>query len=278
MEFRHPSLEGRAAIVTGGGRGLGRELALALVRAGARVAISGRTAAEIEKVAAEAERLRPGALVAVRADVRDPAACERLVGRAVEAFGTVHALVNNAAIGLVYLSETFNTRPLAFYDAPPERWREMVEVNVTGPFNMARLVAPVMLRAGFGRIVNVSTSPVTMTRKGYSPYGPSKAALEAMTRVWAQDLDGTGVTVNAILPGGATDTAMIPGTGAARRGADGQLLPANVLNNAALWLLSDASNGVTGRRIVGRLWDAALPPDAAARNAMPPPSDLPSIL
>lgn len=278
MEFRHPSLVGRVVVVTGGGRGLGRELALALVRAGALVAVSGRTAAELEAVAAEGERLRRGSLVAVRADVRDPADCERVVARAIEAFGSLQAIVNNAAIGLRSLSETFNTRPLRFFEAPRERWCDMVEANVLGPFLMAHAAAPVMVRAGFGRIVNVSTSPATMVRRGYSPYGPSKAALEALTRVWAQDLEGTGVTANAVLPGGATDTSMIPGSGAARRGADGQLLQANVMNNAALWLLSDASNGVTGRRIVGRLWDEQLPSAEAARNAMPAPAGPPSIL
>lgn len=277
-EYRHPSLAGRSAIVTGGGRGIGRELTLALVRAGADVAITGRTAAEIDAVAEEANALRANAVIAIRADMRDQKACERVVTRALEVFGSLHALVNNAAIGLRHISETFNTRPVRFWEAPPDRWRDIIEANVLGPFYMGRAAAPPMVRAGFGRIVNLSTSPVTMIRAGYSPYGPSKAAVEAMTRVWARDLAGSGVTVNALLPGGATDTSMIPGAGPDRRGADGHLLPVSVMNDALLWLVSDASGGVTGRRLVGRLWDPGLPPDEAAQKAMPAAPELPAIL
>ncbi len=277
-EYRHPSLAGRSVIVTGGGRGIGRELTLALARAGANVAITGRTAAEIDAVAAQANALRANAVIAVRADMRDSQACERVAARALEAFGSLQALVNNAAIGLRHLSETFNTRPVRFWEAPPDRWRDMVEANVLGPFYMARAATPHMVRAGFGRIVNLSTSPVTMVRPGYSPYGPSKAALEAMTRIWAQDLAGTGVTVNALLPGGATDTSMIPGAGPDRRGADGHLLPVDVMNSALLWLLSDVSGSVTGRRLVGKLWDPDLPPEDAAKKAMPAAPELPAIL
>lgn len=277
-EYRHPSLAGRSVIVTGGGRGIGREFTLALARADAKVTITGRTGAEIDAVAAQANALRANAVIAIRADMRDAQACERVVTRTLEAFGSLQALINNAAIGLRHISETFNTRPVGFWEAPADRWRDIVEANVLGPFHMARAATPHMLRAGFGRIVNLSTSPVTMVRTGYSPYGPSKAALEAMTRVWSQDLAGSGVTVNALLPGGATDTTMIPGAGPDRRGADGNLLPVNVMNNALLWLLSDASSGVTGRRLVGKLWDPNLPPEEAAKKAMPAAPELPSIL
>ena len=82
----------------------------------------------------------------------------------------------------------------------------IVATNVNGPFLMARAAAPHMMRQRWGRIVNISINHETMRRAGFSPYGPSKAALESETIIWAQDLDGTGVTVNALLPGGATDT------------------------------------------------------------------------
>ncbi len=275
----HPSLRGRVVIVTGGGRGIGREFVLALAGAGAKVAASARSASELAQVEADVVAAAgPGRFVGVMADVRDASACERVVAGTLGAFGALHCLVNNAGVGMRHISERFNVSPPRFWEAPVDRWRDILETNALGPFLMAHAAAPHMVRTGFGRIVNISTSPGTMVRVGYSPYGPSKAALEAMSRVWAQDLADTGVTVNVLLPGGATDTSFIPGSGPGRRGADGHLLPANVMNAALLWLLSDASNGVTGRRLVGKLWDASLDPDEAAARALQPRPDLPAIL
>lgn len=265
--------------MTGGGRGIGREFVLALAGAGARIAGCARSAAELTRVEAEvAAAAGPGRFVGEVTDVRDPAGCRRVVERALDAFGALHCLVNNAGIGMRHVSERFNVVPPRFWEAPVDRWRDILEINALGPFLMAHAAAPHMIAGGFGRIVNISTSPGTMVRTGYSPYGPSKAALEAMSRVWAQDLADTGVTVNVLLPGGATDTSFIPGSGPGRRGADGMLLPADVMNAALLWLLSDASRGVTGRRLVGKLWDASLAPDDAAQRALQPHPELPAII
>ncbi|MFZ3119483.1 MAG: SDR family oxidoreductase [Variovorax sp.] len=86
----------------------------------------------------------------------------------------------------------------------------VIETNVNGPFLMARAALPHLLRAGWGRIINISMNHETMRRRGFSPYGPSKAALESATAIWAQDLAGSGITANTLLPGGATATGMIP--------------------------------------------------------------------
>lgn len=275
----HPSLRDRVVIVTGGGRGIGREFVLALAGAGANIAASARSASELAHVETEVQAaVGPGRFVGVVADVRDPSACERVVAESLEAFGALHCLVNNAGIGMRHVSERFNVSPTRFWEAPVERWRDILETNALGPFLMAHAAAPHLVARGFGRIVNISTSPGTMVRVGYSPYGPSKAALEAMSRVWAQDLADTGVTVNVLLPGGATDTSFIPGSGPGRRGADGHLLPANIMNAALLWLLSDASNGVTGRRLVGKLWDPSLPAEEAAARALQRHPEQPAII
>jgi 3-oxoacyl-[acyl-carrier protein] reductase len=130
----------------------------------------------------------------------------------------------------------------------------VIDTNVNGPFLMARAAVPAMLGAGWGRIVNISMNHETMRRAGFSPYGPSKAALESETVIWAQDLQGTGVTVNALLPGGATLTGMIPpGIDPALKA---KLLDPSVVVAPLLWLASDASDGVTGLRFNASLWRA----------------------
>jgi len=93
------------------------------------------------------------------------------------------------------VSSAFLTEPARFWEIEPETWRIMIDTNVNGPFLMARNAAPVMVKAGWGRIVNVSMNRETMRRRGFSPYGPSKAALESETIIWSQDLAGTGAGV-----------------------------------------------------------------------------------
>jgi NAD(P)-dependent dehydrogenase (short-subunit alcohol dehydrogenase family) len=102
----------------------------------------------------------------------------------------------------------------------------------------------------------------TMRRAGFSPYGPSKAALESETIIWAQDLAGTGVTVNSLLPGGATDTGMVPPDIPRER-----LLDPNIMVPPLLWLASEPASEVTGARFVANLWDSSLPPGLAAEKA-----------
>lgn len=246
------SLKGRAVLVTGGSRGLGREMALALAEAGARVAISGASRSPaLARTLAELEALTEA--VSVAADAADSDQAGRAVEATVDAFGRIDVLVNNAGLGMRLVSETFNTVPTKFWDADPEAWSRIVAANVNGPFLAARAAVPHMLAQGFGKIVNVSTSDVTIVRRGYSPYGPSKAFLEAASRVWAADLAGTGVDVNVLLPGGATDTDLLP-PAPDKKGADGNLLRPEIMRKPILWLASDLSNGVTGGRFIARLW------------------------
>jgi len=119
-------------------------------------------------------------------------------------------LVNNAGRVMKYISPLFLTEPTCFWEADPDTWRMVIDTNVNGPFFIARAAAPYMLRQGSGTIINVIMNYDTMRRRGFSPYGPSKAAVESVTIIWAQNLEGTGVKVNELLPGGATATGMIP--------------------------------------------------------------------
>lgn len=255
-------LEGKVAVVTGGGRGLGRAMALGLAGAGAQVVITAATEVrEIEAVAAEGN----GRILPCRADVTRPEDCGTVVAAALDGFGRLDILVNNAGRGMKHVSETFLTAPTRFWQTDADVWRRIIDTNVNGPFLMARAAAPAMIGAGWGRIVNISMNHETMRRVGFSPYGPSKAALESETAIWAQDLAGTGVTVNALLPGGATRTGMIPAS--FPEAARASLLDPAVIVPPLLWLASDASCGITGRRIDAKRWRLDLDPEDACREA-----------
>jgi NAD(P)-dependent dehydrogenase (short-subunit alcohol dehydrogenase family) len=240
-------LRDRVAIVTGGGRGLGRAIALAYAGAGADVLISAaRNVGEAEEVAALGGAL-PGSIDAVQADVTDAGDVERLVTRALESRGRIDVLVNNAARGMRFVNERFMTDPRPFWEADPEAWRLVIETNILGVFLMARAVVPHMLAAGAGSIINVTVNHSTMVRRGFSPYGPSKAALEAMTQVWAAELEGTGVHINLLLPGGATATGMIQDD----MPDEVQLLDPQIVVPAALYLAAAQSSG---ERIIATEW------------------------
>jgi 3-oxoacyl-[acyl-carrier protein] reductase len=199
------------------------------------------------------------------ADVTRDDDCAEVVGAAMQTFGRLDILVNNAARGMRYVSTEFLTKPTRFWEVEPETWRLVIETNVNGPFLMARHAVPVMLKAGWGRIVNVSVSEGTMRRRGFSPYGPSKAALESETIIWAHDLEGTGVTVNALLPGGATLTGMVPET--VTETARSAMLDPSIMVPPLLWLVSPEADAMTGRRLVAAKWQAGIDSKAAAEAA-----------
>jgi 3-oxoacyl-[acyl-carrier protein] reductase len=164
-----------------------------------------------------------------------------------------------------FVSEKFFDTPTKFWETDPAVWRMIIDTNVNGPFLMSRAAVPHMLKQRWGRIVNISINHETMRRPGFSPYGPSKAALESETIIWAQDLAGTGITVNALLPGGATDTGMVPQEIPPHLRK--QLLHPDIMVPPLLWLVSDAASGVTGGRFAANLWDTSLPPEKAAEQS-----------
>lgn len=270
-------LAGRTVLITGASRGLGLEMALELAGLGARLAITGSRDSAALTGAARALRDTGAEVVTLAGDVGDADAAARMVAQAQAALGRVDVLINNAGLGMRLISETFTTTPALFWQTDPQDWARIIATNLNGAFYLAAAVTPGMVEHGFGKIINISTSAQTMVRRGYAPYGPSKAALEAASRVWAQDLAGTGVDVNVYLPGGAADTDLLPG-GTDRRGADGNLLPASIMRRGIGWLCADNSNGQTAGRYIARLWDSALPPDLAAKGARSAPADLPAIL
>lgn len=255
-------LNGTTCIVTGGGRGLGRSMVFALAGAGANVLAAMHIEDDIEGETATLA----GTVRTMVTDIRNPDNCEEIVSKTISEFGGVDVLVNNAGVGMLLVSDTFNRNPTKFWDVKAKTWIQIFETNVNGGFQMAREVVPHMINKGWGRVINVTTSIHTMQRAGFSPYGPSKAAMEANTSCWSEDLDGTGVTCNILIPGGAADTNLLPGNPGdpGRSGADGMLVDPAVMQTPITWLASRQSDGWNGRRFIGRLWDDSLPPEDAA--------------
>lgn len=265
-----PSIDGRVAIITGGGRGLGRAMALGLAAAGAKIAITGsRQGAELAETAADCARVGGAACVfALTADVASVADCERVVAATAAKWGRVHILVNNAGRGMTSINDTHVHTPTKFWDMDAAAVRGLIETNVIGVYTMARAATPHLLAAGWGRIVNLSTSMATMQRPGWWPYGVSKWAVEGATVIMARDLADTAVTVNALLPGGATNTRMIPGNlGDIDRLGPGAIMAPEIMVPPMLYLASSLSDGKSGERYVAKLWDATLAPEQAAAQA-----------
>ena len=183
-------LEDRVALVTGGGRGIGRAIALAFAREGAHVAVTARTRDELEAVAADVRTLGRKA-VALPADVAERAQVDEAVRLAAEALGPVQVLVNNAGIAV----------SAKLVDTDDATWERHLRVNLTAAFYASRAVLPGMLAARWGRIINVASSAA---RQGYpyvAAYVASKHGLLGLTRALALEVVQTGVTVNAICPG-----------------------------------------------------------------------------
>jgi NAD(P)-dependent dehydrogenase (short-subunit alcohol dehydrogenase family) len=260
--------ERQAAIVTGAASGIGRAMTLGLLQGGIDVAAVDKEAAWLDELrAAAGGKGFGGELRTMRADLLDPASFETIVSGTLAAFGRIDILVNNAGIGQGAIRADQRHNPIRFWEITPEQWGRFVAVNATAPLMMTRAVVPHMLRAKRGRIVTVTTSLGTMLREGYVLYGASKAAAEAATAVMAADLADTGVTANVLVPGGMTDTRIVPDAAVADRS---RLLRPEIMAPPLLWLVSDAAAEVSGRRFLAAHWDVSLPPAQAAEKCGAP--------
>ena len=257
----------RVAIVTGAAGGIGKAMTRALLAAGIRVAGVDRDREPLEALAASArEQGKAAELLTIAADLTDDSAVDAITKATRVKFGRIDILVNNAGIGPGAIRPDSWQRPLKFWEITPDQWRRFVAVHTTAPLALANAVVPEMMRQGWGRIVNVTTSLGTMINPGFPTYGPSKAAFEALSAIMAKDLGGTGVTVNVLVPGGITNTPMVAELGFDRA----QMIQPEVMAPPLLWLVSDAAGKVTGRRFLGLHWDPELSPEQAAEKAGAP--------
>jgi NAD(P)-dependent dehydrogenase (short-subunit alcohol dehydrogenase family) len=261
------TLDGKVAIVTGAGRGLGQVMTLGLLEAGARVAAVEIDAPALEETESAADQRGAGERIqGVVADITRDDSAPKIVRATTEHFGRLDILVNNAGINTSLLRP--EGQPVGkFWEVTPTEFRRVIDVNVVAAFLMTRAALPVMLKQGWGRIINVTTSLDTMYRANMQPYGGSKAANEAHLLAMAQELEGSGVSANVLVPGGAANTRLVS---RAQEPDRGKLIPPEVMVAPLIWLCSNASDGVNGQRFIGMRWDKTLSPEEAAKNAGAP--------
>ena len=260
------NLDGRVAVITGAGRGIGRAIALAYAREGAKLALAARSESELQEVVGAVSELGTEA-IAVPTDVTSQEDTERLARRAAERFGRIDVLVNNAGM-------SGPIGPLQGNDIAD--WVNTINVNLTGTFLTCRSIIPVMLEQSGGKIINLSGAGATNAWSNMSAYCSSKAAVVRLTEVLAQELDGKGITVNALGPGSVHTSMWDKMTEqAAEAGADfihelglrvtsGGGASIDECAELAVWLASDESGALTGRLISAATDDfRGLPPRVA---------------
>jgi NAD(P)-dependent dehydrogenase (short-subunit alcohol dehydrogenase family) len=257
----------RVAIVTGGLRGLGRGMALGLAATGIKVLAVGHLPEDVAAMTGT-PNVQP-----MIADLRSPQACDNVIAEAIDAFGRIDMLVNSAGLTFTYIDpKRFVDGPRKFWEISDEVIQNVMDTNYIAADQMGRRVAPILLRQGWGRIINVTTKLDTMNRAGSVPYGSSKAALEMTTEIWAKELAGTGVTVNIVNPGAGANT---PGMAQemrdwSRDGLKPRLVEPEDMVPPLLYVVSPAADKVNGYRFDALTWDIRLPPpEAARRNAHP---------
>ncbi|WCK56448.1 SDR family NAD(P)-dependent oxidoreductase [Aneurinibacillus sp. Ricciae_BoGa-3] len=247
-------LSGVHALVTGASSGLGYAMAEALLEAGATVALTSRGGSKLHEAVAAFKQKGYDAY-GLSLDVRSEQSAQEAAQWVTKEWGKLDVLVNNAGIGMRTVNPRFLVEPQPFYKVKPEGFRDLIDTNVTGYFLVARAFAPLMIEQRKGRIINISMNYETMKRKGFVPYGPSRAATESLSFIMAEDLKEYGVAVNMLLPGGATVTGMIPDEIKQEIEKQFSLIDPRVMGEPIVFLASDTSEGITGERIVAIEFD-----------------------
>ncbi len=227
-------LEGETAIVTGGGRGLGRAIALVLAGAGATVAVASRSADQVERTKREIESAG-GKALALATDVTSRTAVEALIERTREATGRLDIVVNNAGV--------FVWKALG--DLDESEWDRILDTNLKASYLLVRAALPSLVACGRGRIINVASIHGTIGEANVVAHCAAKFGLVGFTKALAAELRGAGVTVNAICPG-STDNKSLEMTGRRRAAPLREKLDAHDVAEAALFLVSPAAAAISG--------------------------------
>lgn len=196
-----------------------------------------------------------GSVTAVVGDVSESADAERVVQTTLDTFGGLHILVNNAGTNPRNAGFT-GSGGTPFWEVPPQAWFRVAAVNHIGPALMASAAVKPMLAQKWGRIIGVTTSLDTMFAKGNPVYGSSKAGHEAFMASIAQELEGTGITVNVLVPGGRSNTNLIPKDTPHERST---MIQPEVMQAPIVWISSNAADNFHNRRMIAYYWDESLP-------------------
>jgi len=255
------------ALITGAGKGIGKAMALGLLAKGIRIAAVDRDEQSLLALKQLAKQSAQDKHLEIFTEDLTQFDATSLVDRVQERLGRINILINNAGLGQGQVRNDYHRHPPKFYDVTPEQWTNAIAVNANAVFLLSQVVAKRMLADGWGRIINVTTSLGTMLREGYCPYGPTKAAAEGLSAVMASDLNGSGVTVNVLIPGGIVNTPMIPGEAPFLRE---ELIQPEAMLPPLYWLCSSEANDVTGLRFLANRWDESLIGVEAAKQAGAP--------
>jgi len=242
-------------VVTGASSGLGYAMAEALLGEGAKVALASRPSPKLAEAVKKLKDKGYTTVFELPLDVRSEESVEDAVKWVKTEWGQIDVLVNNAGIGMRTVNPNFLTEPQPFFHVSPEGFRNLIDTNVTGYFLTSRGFTPLMVEQGKGKIINISMNYETMKRKGFVPYGPSRAATESLSYIMAEDLKEFGVSVNMLLPGGATVTGMIPDEVRKELEGNFQLLKPEIMAKPIVFLASEQSEGITGERLVATEFD-----------------------
>jgi NAD(P)-dependent dehydrogenase (short-subunit alcohol dehydrogenase family) len=237
-------LSGRTVLITGGAHGLGLAMLKALADEGANLVV-----ADVDEVSIGQLKADVLPCHAERADISNLGDVSRVIDRCIAEFGGLDVVINNAGITQWSLRPDIATNPPRFWQLSGDDVTRFYSVNTLGPFLVTRAALPHLRVSDAGRIITVTTSHLTMIDAGMAPYGPLKAATEAFASVMARELADTSITVNVLIPGGATFTHM-----ERVRPGSPPLLDAAIIGPPVVWLASRASTGSTGRRIIAADW------------------------
>ncbi|KGK92063.1 dehydrogenase [Desulfosporosinus sp. HMP52] len=239
-------LSGINILVTGASSGIGLAMAEGLLRAGATVGLASKPGVKLDN---QVKRLKSSGLdvYGLPLDVRSETSIADLVEWVQRTWEKLDVLVNNAGIGMGTVNKRFLIEPQPFFQVTPEGFRNLIDTNLTGYFLVARGFTPLMIRQGHGKIINITMNQETMRGTGFIPYGPAGSGAESLSYIMAEDLRPYGITVNMLLPGGATDTGMIPED--LRGQIKSPLLRPRVMVEPIVFLASSKSDGLTAERI-----------------------------